>query len=110
MSLQLIAAALWAVSLVVVGIWQNAAGRSACELSKITAEKTLKDVFDESEKGAARSISKIKVSNATIKHTVERETREVPAYRDCVHTPDSLSGINNALAGFPVSPGDIELP
>lgn len=48
---------------------------------------------------AASAIANIKVQNATIRQTVERETRLVPEYRECVHSAVGLRNVNAALTG-----------
>lgn len=48
---------------------------------------------------AVSAIKGIEVKYVTIKQQAETITREVPVYRDCVHTDDGLRLVNEALAG-----------
>lgn len=58
----------------------------------------------------AEAISSIEIKNKTIHQKVEVQTREVPVYRDCQHTPAVLGLLNQALAGGGVGTGEGELP
>lgn len=48
---------------------------------------------------AADSIAKIEVKNVYKTQQLEKQTVEVPVYRDCVHSPDAFRLLNDALAG-----------
>jgi hypothetical protein len=48
---------------------------------------------------AAESIAKIEVRNVHTTQKLEKETVEVPVYRDCRHSPDALGLLNDALSG-----------
>lgn len=58
---------------------------------------------------AAREIAKIDVKRVTIRQPLEREVHEKVVYRDCVHTPDGLLRLNQALGGGGAT-GGIKLP
>lgn len=60
--------------------------------------------------GAAREIAKLEVKHVTVQRKIERETREVPVYRDCVHQPDGVRIVNDALENRPLTVGDSKLP
>lgn len=61
--------------------------------------------------GVAREIAKLEPKLVTLKERVTREVREVPVYRECVHTPDGLRDINAALTAQPGNPfGDRGVP
>lgn len=62
------------------------------------------------QQGAADAISKIKVTNTTIRGKTETIVRENVIYRDCRHDADGVRLINEALTGRPQPPGDSELP
>ena len=62
------------------------------------------------QKATAEEIAKLEVKHVTVQRRIERETREVPVYRDCRHSPDGLRAINDALENRAVPPGDRELP
>ena len=62
-------------------------------------------------KAAAEAIAKIKVEHTTITNEVQREIREKPVYRDCLHSPEQLQRINDALTGKRPEPaGDRGVP
>jgi hypothetical protein len=65
------------------------------ELAQISANK------------AAEAISKITITNTTIRQKVEREIRENPVYIGCNHTPSVMRLINAALLD---APDYLELP
>lgn len=62
------------------------------------------------QEGAADAISKIKITNTTIRGKTETIVRENVVYRDCVHPDKQLQLINEALTGRPQPTGDSELP
>lgn len=47
--------------------------------------------------GAANAIAKIKVTNTTIRGKTETIVRENVVYRDCVHDPNGVQLLNDAL-------------
>lgn len=93
-----------------VGYWQYGQGVDSCEAAVAREERIAKIAYDKGQEGAAGAIAKMEITHVTIKQRVERETREVPVYRDCHHSPDGMLGVNQALSGKPVSPGDRKLP
>lgn len=60
--------------------------------------------------GAAEEIAKLEIKNVTIQQRIERETREVPVYRDCRHSAPGLRSLNDALENRPLAPGAGQLP
>jgi hypothetical protein len=52
----------------------------------------------------AQAIANMKVTHVTTRQLLERETREVPVYRDCRNTADGMLRINDALADAPSRP------
>lgn len=93
-----------------VGYWQYGQGVASCEAATARDERVARVAYDKGQEGAAAAIAKLEIKNVTIKQRVERETREVPVYRDCRHSPGGMLGVNQALSGKPVSPGNSELP
>ena len=73
------------------------------------AEKMVEDTAAVMAETAAKAIAKIRVNNTTIQNEVQREIQTNTVYRDCVHTPGGLLGINKALAP-PGPSGDRKLP
>lgn len=55
---------------------------------------------------AVEAIKGIEVKYVTIKQRAETVTREVPVYRDCMHTDDGLRVVNQALSAGPQPPAD----
>ena len=88
MNLQLIAAALLAVSLVVVGIWQNSAGHTACESTYVKRESA--DLVSANEKIVTLTNELIAEKSAhstrlsLISQQYEKEKLDVAKERDLV--------------------------
>lgn len=78
-------------------------GQGVGKDSQIAKEAAVKEAIAETRKaaleGAADAIAKIKVRNTTIQGKVETIVRDNPVYRDCLHDPDGLRNINEALGG-----------
>lgn len=63
--------------------------------------------------GAADAISKIKVTNTTVRGRTDTIIRNDPIYVACEHSPDGLRAVNEALTGRPPdtgTSGDRKLP
>jgi hypothetical protein len=63
--------------------------------------------------GTAQEIAKLEPKLVTLKERVTREIIKEPVYRDCVHTPDGLRAINDALTAQPGNPfggGGVPVP
>ena len=61
------------------------------------------------QKATAEEIGKIEVRNVTIRQETEREIVEKPVYRDCQHTDEFMSVINEAVTGErrPFNPAEL---
>lgn len=61
---------------------------------------------------AAEEIARIQIVNRTIYAKATHEIVEKPVYRDCVHSPDTLGLLNDALtnAGSAKPAGDSSVP
>lgn len=103
MNPQLIAGAI-IVSLAFLCGWQVNGWRihSADAKAEQAAQKAATAATD----AAVAAIKGIEVKYVTIKQKAETVTREVPVYRDCVHTADGLRVVNEALAGGLSTPAD----
>lgn len=66
--------------------------------------------IDAAQRGAAQEIAKLEIKHVTVQQKIERETHEVPVYRDCRHSPDGLLGLNALLENRAEPAGDRELP
>lgn len=93
----------------IAGVGGYVMGRSdgrALEAAQQTADEALiAKVADASQTAAAQAISAIQIKHTTIRQTVESQTRESPAYRDCVHAASVLDNINAALTGADAASG-----
>jgi hypothetical protein len=75
------------------------AGRNA-ELATQAREDRVAEVSRAAAADAAASaIASIRVQNTTIRGEVRREISERVVYRDCVHSPDQLRRLNEAITG-----------
>jgi len=103
----------WAVLLLAaVGIyaWGRADGRALSDAEHLRAAQAADTALELARRGAAEEIAKLEVKHVTVQRRIERETREVPVYRDCRHPPDVLRALDDALENRPGAPGDRELP
>lgn len=76
-----------------------ATGKSWQEGQQAKEEVLIQKAAEAAQMAAAEAISQIEVKNVTIKRQIEREVREVPAYRECVHSDGGLRVVNEALRG-----------
>lgn len=59
----------------------------------------------------ATEVSKLKVTNTTIRQTIQGKTIEVPVYRDCRNDPAVVGLLNDILAGKAAKPaGGVVVP
>jgi hypothetical protein len=73
----------------------NAHARTAA-LAEAAKQMTLEEKIQTT---IATEVSKIKVTNTTLKQTIQGKTVEVPVYRDCRHDPVVLGLLNDLLTG-----------
>ncbi|MBS1188894.1 MAG: hypothetical protein H6R10_686 [Rhodocyclaceae bacterium] len=90
--------------------WGRSDGAELADAAQLREERIAEKAREAAQQGAASEIAKLEIKNVTIKQRVERETREVPVYRNCRHSPDGLRAINAALTNGAESPGGGELP
>ena len=103
----------WAALLLAMGAcyaWGRHDGTALAEASALRENAVVEKAIAASQEGAAKEIAKLEIKHVTLQQKIERETREVPVYRDCRHSPDGLQSLNDALENRPVTPGDRELP
>ncbi|WP_150428883.1 hypothetical protein [Dechloromonas sp. CZR5] len=62
------------------------------------------------QEGAAKEIAKLEIKHVTLQQRIERETREIPVYRDCRHSADGLQQLNAALENRSVPADGGQLP
>ena len=85
-------------------------GKDFSDASHARLEAKLDAVRETAQRAAAEEIAKIKIVNQTNRQVLERETRIVPDYSACHHSPDGLRAVNAALENRAVGAGDRELP
>lgn len=90
--------------------WGRYDGGALEEATQLREARLIEDAGKAAQIGAAGAIAKQEVKHVTVQRRIERETREVPVYRDCRHSPDGLRALNNALESRSDSAGDRELP
>jgi hypothetical protein len=93
------------------GFWYGTTvGRDGQIAKQNAVDEAVKETRRIAMKGAADAISKIVVRNTTVQGRVETIVRDNPVYRDCVHGPDQLRNINEALTGRAGSAGGGGVP
>lgn len=80
------------------------------EAGQLRDEHVAQVAYEAAQSATATEIQKLEIRHVTIKQRVERETREVPVYRDCRHSDAGLRAVNAALANAPLPAGDRQLP
>lgn len=90
---------LWGVSLAGAGWWAYGAGQDHETSKQASAEKIRQQTIDAAQQGAANAISKVQITNTTIRQAVETRIREVPVYRSCTHDQRVLDNLNSSLRG-----------
>jgi hypothetical protein len=90
----------------------RADGKELCEAKVLAEDAKAAEAVAKAASATAAAIAAIKVTNVLVRQQVEREVRVEPVYRDCVHSPDGLRHVNDALAGRPSGPagGDFLSP
>lgn len=77
----------------------RADGRALERATQVTEAALVEKVSQASQLAAAREIAAIQIKHTTIRQQVEKETREIPVYRDCRHADGVLDHLNAALIG-----------
>lgn len=88
----------------------RADGAEIASAEHLKHEELIRQASEAAQVAAATEIAKLEVKRVTIKQRVEKETREVPVYRDCHHSGPGLRIVNTALTNGTLSAGDSELP
>ncbi len=107
------------VILVVVLLWGTSVGGAfwygtgVGKDGEIANQSENKDLIEatraKAQEGAADAIAKIKVTNTTIRGRTDTIIRDNPVYRECLHSPDGMRNINEALTGTAGATGDSKL-
>lgn len=102
----------WGVSMSGSFWYGTTVGRDGEIAKQAEISQAIEQTRKAAQEGAADAISKIKVTNTTIRGKTETIVRENVVYRDCIHDPDGVQLLNDALrAGHRPKPaGDRKLP
>lgn len=73
-------------------------------------DQHIAQAVDAATNAAAEAIGKIKVTNSKIINEVQHEITKEVVYRDCVHTPNGLQLINQAITGRTNAASESKLP
>jgi hypothetical protein len=90
--------------------WGRHDGAALEAASRKSEEDVVAKAIDAAQSGAAKEIAKLEIKHVTLQQRVERETREVPVYRDCKHSAVGLQQLNAALENGTVSADGGQLP
>ena len=82
----------------VVGYKAYRMGENACIAEHAKLLSIELRTRDAATAAAAEAIQKIEVRNVTRIQKAQTITREVPIYKECKHTPEGLTTVNQALA------------
>ena len=74
-------------------------GYNVSEGNAAKIDLVIKKTQEAAALGTAAEIAKIKVTNQTIRQTLEKEIYEKPVYFDCRHSAIGLQSVNAALTG-----------
>lgn len=74
-------------------------GYNVSEGNTAKIDLAIKQTQEAAAIGTASEIAKIRISNTTIRQTLEKEIYEKPVYLDCRHSALGLQSVNAALAG-----------
>lgn len=74
-------------------------GISVAEGRQASAELAAQQTKEAAMQGAAEAISKIKITNTTVRGEVQREIQTNTVYRDCKLPADGLRIANEAITG-----------
>lgn len=85
---------LWGASLTATGYWFYGAGQDHCEAQSAREERLVSQASDAAASSVASAIAMIKVTNKTVKQTLEKEVREKTIYRDCRSSDDAVRLLN----------------
>src|SRR5690606_16554302 len=100
----------WGVSVGGAFFFGAGVGRDGEIAKQAAIEDIRRETRQAAQEGAANAISKIKITNTTIRGRTETIVREKPVYADCRHDPAGLLNINEALTGKAIPAGGGKLP
>lgn len=101
---------LWGGSLGGMYLYGRTDGRALERDRQAAVADAVRATRQAAQEGAADAISKIKITNTTIRAATETIIRDNVRYVDCRHAPGMYDAINEALTGRAKSPGSGELP
>lgn len=103
----------WVVLLLALGgsyAWGRHDGAGLESAARLREEAFVNKAIDAAQAGAAKEIAKLEIKHVTLQQRIERETREVPIYRDCRHSADGLQQLNATLENRAVPADGGQLP
>lgn len=100
----------WGTSVGGAFFYGTGVGRDGEIAKQADINQVREETFKAAQEGAAHAISKIKITNTTIRGKTETIVRENVRYIECVHTPDGFELLNNALTGRAQPAGNSKLP
>lgn len=74
-------------------------GQDKCVAEQVRDEQVAQIASVAAADAAASAITAIKFRNTTITQEVQREIQTKTVYRECLHSPEQLQRINEALTG-----------
>lgn len=102
-----VAAFIGCVTLAVAYWTGHNAGAAQAKAAQAKEDALVRKVQDAALQGAADAISKIKITNTTIRQQAETVVCTERVYADCRHTGGMLDNINAALTGKPLGVGQL---
>lgn len=84
--------------------------RSSIEAADARDARVAQVAYDATQRANADRVGQTEDKHHTIERKLETIIREVPIYRDCVNTPDSIQLLDDARANRATSVGDNPSP
>lgn len=103
----------WVVVLLALGgcyVWGRHDGAALEAAARLREEAVVNKTIEAAQVGAAKEIAKLEIKHVTLQQRIERETREIPVYRDCRHSAVGLLQLNAALENGAVPADGGQLP
>lgn len=103
----------WVILLLSLGgcyVWGRHDGAALEAAASLRETAVAERAIAAAQEGAAKEIAKLEIKHVTLQQRIERETREIPVYRDCRHSADGLQQLNAALENRSVPADRGKLP
>lgn len=79
--------------------WFYGAGRDAQIAEESRTVQAIEAAKTEARNGTAEALSKLEIQHVTVTQKAQQVIREVPVYRDCLHS-DGMLDLINAARGY----------